>query len=482
MTEPTRSQRQREPVPVLRRRVPSGRGAMEQPNVTGAGDAPLTGRFWLALCATGVAAGLAGAAMMLVLTLAEHLTYGYHEASVSALVSRSGGIDFQTAVERASALRRVVALLVAGAVGGVGWYALRRWSRGSSEVDEAIWRGGSARLAVGRSLGTSVVSEVAVGMGASLGREAAPKLLGGVAGSVLSDRFGLSDGQRRLVVACGAGAGLAAVYNVPLGGALFTAELLVGVVSLPVMLPALACAAIASAVAWLYLPDRATYVHLPNTHFSVSLLVFAVLVGLVLGVVSVGWVRLVGWVGHHRVRGVAAIASTVVGFGLLGVIGIAYPQLFGNGKDLAQMVFVGQGTIGLLLVLGLLKPVVTAGCLGVGGSGGLFTPTVSMGAALGGGLGLAFSHLWPGTPASACAVVGAAALIGAAMQAPLAALALVLELTHTTFDLLVPMAAATVIATAVGWVLDGYSIYSARLPATGVPPARALPASQQPAP
>jgi len=448
---------------------------MEQPNVTGDGDAPLTPRFWAAICLTGVAAGLAGAAMMLVLTVAEHLTYGYHDASLSALLSRYGGIDFQTAVERSSALRRVVALVVAGVVGGIGWYGLRRWSRGNTEVDEAIWQGGEARLAVGRSLGTSVLSELVIGMGASIGREAAPKLLGGVSGSVVSDRLGLSNGQRRLLVACGAGAGLAAVYNVPLGGALFTAELLVGTVALPVMLPALACAAIASAVAWLYLPDRATYVHLPVFHFSLSLLVWGVLAGLGIGVLAAGWVRLVGWVGHHRFRGGAAVAATVVAFGALGLVGIAYPQLFGNGKDMAQMVFVSQGGIGLLLALFALKPLVTAGCLGAGASGGLFTPTLSTGAVLGGGLGLAWSHLWPGTPAGAFAVVGAAAMIGAAMQAPLAGLALVLEMTHTTFDLLVPMAIATVLATVVCRAIDGYSIYSARLPATGLPPASALP-------
>jgi chloride channel protein, CIC family len=152
-------------------------------------------------------------------------------------------------------------------------------------------------------------------------------------------------------------------------------------------------------------------------------------------------------------------------FGLLGLVGFAYPQLFGNGKDMAHDVFVGRGTLLVMLALFALKPVVTAACLKTGAAGGLFTPTLSTGAVLGGFLGLAWAHLWPGSPLGAFAMVGAAAMTGAAMQAPLAGLALVLELTHSGFDLVIPMMTATVIATAIARYLDGYSIYSARLPA-----------------
>ena len=121
-----------------------------------------------------------------------------------------------------------------------------------------MWNG-DGRLSFRRCLGTSVISEVVIGMGASIGREAAPKLLGGASGSVFAELGRLSVQQRRLLVACGGGAGLAAVYNVPLGGALFTAEILIGSISLPVMLPSIACSAIATPTAWIYLPDHATY-------------------------------------------------------------------------------------------------------------------------------------------------------------------------------------------------------------------------------
>ena len=110
-----------------------------------------------------------------------------------------------------------------------------------------------------------------------------------------------------------------------------------------------------------------------------------------------------------------------------------------------------------------LKPLVTALCLGSGASGGLFTPTLSTGAMLGGAAGLAWSLAWPGSPAGAYALVGAAAMLGAAMQAPLAGLVLTLELTHGGFALLIPLIAATVTATVIARYVDGYSIYSARL-------------------
>lgn len=446
------SERLRNPQPLLRRRLPSGRGATEQPNITSDGDKVLTPVFWVLVILTGVVTGLFGDLMMLILFHVQYLAFGY----------RSG--TFQHGVEQAPAARRVGSLLVAGAFGGVAWYLLRRLTPGEhSEIDEALWNR-DGRLSFRRSLGTSVISEVVIGMGASIGREAAPKLLGGATGSVLAGWARLSVPQRRLLVACGGGAGMAAVYNVPLGGALITAEVLYGSISLPVILPAVLCSWTATATAWSYLPNRSAYIGIPDFRYSTSLMIWALLAGPVIGLVSAAYIRLIGWVSHYRITGVKTLAAPVLAFGVLGVAGIWYPQLFGNGKGMAGDAFAGVGGIGLLLTLFALKPLATALCLGSGASGGLFTPSLSTGAVLGGALGMAWNLLWPGGPPGAFAVVGAAAMIGAAMQAPLAALALLLELTGTGFALMAPMAAATVTATAVAFYIDGYSIYSARLP------------------
>jgi H+/Cl- antiporter ClcA len=414
----------------------------------------------LGIVLTGVAAGLFGDAMMALLYSVQHLAFNYS----------SGPLE--QAVERASDPRRLLCLLVAGLFGGACWYLLRRFTKGEkSDVDDAIWTGDS-RLSFRRCLGTGVISEIVIGMGASIGREQAPKLLGAASGSVLSGWLSLTDGQRKLLVACGAGAGLAAVYNVPLGGALFTVEVTLGSTVLPAVLPALACASIATTTAWIYLPSHATYVGIPAYHLSATLMVWSFLAGPVVGMLASGYIRLIGWVSYHRADGAAMVPAMVAAFGALGLIGFAYPQLFGNGKDLAHDAFLGQGGLTLLVALVCLKPLVTALCLRSGAAGGLFTPTLATGALLGALLGSAWSHLWAGSPVGAFAMVGAAAMIGAAMQAPLAGLALVLELTHSGFALVVPMMAATVMATYVTRTVDGYSIYSARLPAGAGGPAR----------
>lgn len=444
------SERERVPAPLLRTRIPSGRGSMEQPNVTGDGDAPLTLRFWAMLILTAIATGLFGDLLMIVLFSIQHLAFNYHTGSL------------QDAAIRASAERRVVSLFISGGIAALAWYLLRRYTPGEhTEVDDAIWRGES--LSTRRSLGTAFISEVVIGFGASIGREAAPKLMGGVAGNVLGRAARLSEGQRRLLIACGAGSGLACVYNVPLGGALFTVEILLGVITVPTVLPAIACSGLATLTAWIYLPHHATYVHIPQYAFTAPLLLFSLIAGPLIGVLASVYIRLISWVSHHRASGKQLLWAPILACGALGLIGIKYPELFGNGKDMAHMVFDGTGGLALLAALFALKPLVTSAVLQSGISGGLFTPTMSTGALFGGFLGLVWSHAFPGSPMGAYAVLGAAAMIGASMQAPLAALALVLELTHSGFAIMVPMIAATVLATAVARAIDGYSIYSARL-------------------
>jgi H+/Cl- antiporter ClcA len=194
---------------------------------------------------------------------------------------------------------------------------------------------------------------------------------------------------------------------------------------------------------------------------------FAVLAGPVIGVISAGYVRMIGWVSHHQLKGRWLLIGPAAAFAVLGVVAIAYPQLLGNGQDVAQQAFVttAGAAILTLLAVGLLKPVMTALCLGSGATGGLFTPTLASGAALGAVLGAVWSLVVPGQPIGSYALIGATAMIGAAMQTPLAALALVIELTHTADTLIVPMVIATMLATLVTRYLDGYSIYSSRLPA-----------------
>jgi hypothetical protein len=118
------------PPPVLRNRIASGRGATEQPNVTGDGEATLTPLFWAIVVVTGVATGLFGAGLMALLFAVEHAAFGYQVG------------DFESGVEHSSAARRMLSLAIAGVFGGVSWYLLRRYTRGQkSGVHEAVWSG-----------------------------------------------------------------------------------------------------------------------------------------------------------------------------------------------------------------------------------------------------------------------------------------------------------------------------------------------------
>jgi len=445
------NERIRIPPPVLKKRIASGRGAMEQPNVTQE-EAALTPTFWLAVVLTGVATGLFGDFLMWILAQSERVAFNFHSGS------------YQRAVASTSGLHRVVTLFFAGVLGAVMWYFIRRYLKHeSAEIDDSLWNG-DGELGIRRSFFTSIASEIVIGMGASIGREAAPKLMGGASGSVFSHWLKLSPAQKRLLVACGGGAGLAAVYNVPLGGAIFTAEVLLGSFALPTVLPALACSLVATLVAWIYLPSTATYRDIPSYRFSESLMIWSLFAGVVIGLLAVVYVRLIGWCSNYRAKGASIFWMMPLGFLVVGVIGIWYPQLFGNGKDMAHEAFLGAGGIGLFFALFALKPLVTTLTLGSGASGGLFTPFLATGAMLGAFLGAAWVHLWPGTPVGAFALVGAAAMIGASMQAPLAGLVLVVELSHSGLPIMIPMMAATLIATFLVRHIDGYSIYSARLP------------------
>jgi chloride channel protein, CIC family len=445
--------RRRIPRPLIPERLPTGRGATEQPNAGSDEPALLTPTFWLLLLATGVATGLFAAFMMFVLHTTQHIAYNYRFGM------------FQAAVERTSWERRVIVLAIAGAVAGPAWYLLRRWTPGERpDVHGTLWTGG-ADLSIRRSFPSALLSEFVVGSGASLGREQAPQLLGAVSGTLLGKWGNMSPEQRRLLLACGSGSGLAAVYNVPLGGAVVIAELLYGRIALSVVLPALVSTVAATLVARIYIPSAPTYVGLTPFHFSTQTLVWALLAGPLIGLVAVSWTRLIGFTTAKTVRGRSLLVSPLAAFLGLAGVGYWYPQLFGNGKDLAYIAFIGKGSALLFLALFALKPIVTALCLGSGANGGLFTPTLSTGAALGAVMGDAWGHFWPGTATGAYALIGAGAMIGAALQAPVAGLILILELTQTAVGLTIPLIVATVLATATARYLDGYSIYSSRLPA-----------------
>ena len=428
--------------------------ASPQPNIPGRGIlAGYSTRFWCLVIAIGAGTGLAAAAFIALLKLVERLSWGRPPSR------------FLAGVSDASPLRHVLVLALAGVIAGAGTLFVRRLGgSGGGEISEALWLGG-ARLELIPSLIRGLLSIITVGMGASLGREAAPQLAGAALASELCDRNPrrITPPQRRLLIAAGAGAGMAAVYNVPLGGALFALEVLLGSLALPLVLPALLTSIVATAVAWIVIATSPTF-SVGTFHVAATQLAWAALAGPLAGLLAVAWVRIVVLANRRRpARRLTRMLAPICIFAALGALSIQYPQLLGNGSQLAQLALAGALSVGLFGVLLVLKPLATGSCVASGSPGGLFMPTLTVGVLFGGLLGHGWNELWPGASVGSYALIGGGAVLAAAMQGPIAATVLILELTGTSASLMVPLLLAVGEATVLARLLNTPSIYSARL-------------------
>jgi H+/Cl- antiporter ClcA len=434
----------------------------QQPNFTNqALPKHFSFRFWLAAGVAGVAAGVAAGLLMKLLRLVQHLAWAY----------QSG--DFLSAVEHSSARHRVLLLSLAGGLTAGGlWLARRFWPKPGWGLSSGIWLHAGA-LPLLASLYNGVLSVILVSLGAALGRESAPKEAGAAFAASLADLGRLTLPERQLLAACGAGAGMAAVYNVPFGGALFALEVLLGSLALPAVLPALVVSFIATWVSWLLLPQAPTFV-VPVAAVTTGMLVWSVLFGLLAGVVSVGYVRLIGRARRAKPTGPARLWLPLVVFAGLGLAAILFPELLGNGRNVVQQAIDSRLSVLLFAGLLLLRPLATAACLRTGAPGGLFTPTLTFGALLGGLAGRGWAIVWPaavpGSSLGAYAVVGAGAILASATQAPLSSILLMLELGTHVDKLLMPLLIATAVATHVSRRLEARSIYAVAGPAHEIPP------------
>jgi len=408
-------------------------------------------RFWLAALLTGVGAGLGAIVLTRLLEIVQHVAWS------------GSGVHILSAAKQAGPYRHIEVLIGAGCVVGIGQLVLSKLSSGNGiEITSAIWFS-AGRLPVVRTLGSAGLSAIVVGMGASLGREGAPKQVGAVVANLLADKTRLSDEQRRLLVACGAGAGMAAAYGVPLGGTLFALEVLRGMLALRLVLPALLTSLAACVIAWLVLPNVPTYA-VPVFTNSGPALGLAVIIGPLAGLVAVGYVRSVAWADRNRPSGWKRLGFPVIALGLVGLVSIRYPELLGNGRDVSQLLFAGAvSSPTILAILLILKPAATLICLGSGTPGGLFTPSLTFGALLGGLVGCAALHLGSGLQPALCAILGAGAMLAATTQGPVSSVVLMMELTGQDRGFVPALLLAIITATIVSRMVEPRSIYDARL-------------------
>lgn len=413
-------------------------------------------QFWIALGLIAIVSGLAGGLLM-------RLLYW-----VQSVAWNEQGRTFYAAVVGASAERKVVTLMLAATVVAGGMTALRLLKGGhAGELVVAIWYG-DGRMPMWRTLARAVLSVLTVGLGAAVGREGALKQTGAVVGWQAAHRFGFSKEERRILTACGAGAGMAAAYNIPLGGAVFALEILLGTFSWTVALPAFTCSIIATVTSWILLPMQMTYAT-PTYILTPNLVAWAACVGPVIGFIAIGYVRLIGWADLHRPKHeLARILGPLLVFATLAAAAIWWPELVGNGKDVVQLAFEGDqqdphmhlavGLVGLAIA----RALATALCLRSGTPGGLFTPTMTCGALLGAGGGKLWAELFPHNIPGSYAVIGSAAMLAAATGGPISAVVAIMELGRHISVLVAPILLASAGATIVLRLSRSPSIYTVR--------------------
>lgn len=415
-------------------------------------------RLAVAAILTGVAAGLGGMILALLLHAVQHLAYGYD------LARNASPETFLQGVTGATPHRRLVALAAAGAVAGFGWWAVQRFGRRLVSVRAAVGTDAVAGPAMpfSTTLAHAVLQILTVALGSPLGREVAPREVGALFAGRLAGWFGLTPEELRMIVACGAGGGLAAVYNVPIGGALFTLEVLLVTMAPRAIVLAIATSVIAALTAWIGLGDAHQYV-VPAYAISPSLVVWAMATGPVFGVAAYLFRRMVTQSTAHAATGWHRIPWSLAVFIAMGVLASRFPALPGNGRGPIQLAFDGQ--LGLMLAAELLalKLVGIAGALRAGASGGVLTPGLTIGALIALLLGGLWNLLLPGAPAGAYAIVGSAAFLASSMNMPLTALALGMEFTGIGHDFVVPIALAIAGSAAARHVCEAWAREPSRL-------------------
>ncbi|KVD70691.1 chloride channel protein [Burkholderia sp. ABCPW 14] len=416
--------------------APSTPSTPSAPSAPSTPAAPATARGSLVKLAavtllTGVGAGLGGMLLALLLHAIQHVAYGYDVAQVV------GDERFLQGVTAAPPLRRMLVLIGCGVVAGGGWWALYRFGAPLVSIRRAV-RADDPRMPAVSTTAHALLQIVTVALGSPLGREVAPREIGAMWAGWLAHRVGLPAGDARVMVACGAGAGLAAVYNVPLGGALFVLEVLLGTFAWRALVPAVATSAIAALVAWIGLGNAQQYRVAPLA-VDASLSVWSAVCGPLFGAAAYGFTRLTAQARARAPKDSRLPVLALVNFAIVGALAMQFPALLGNGKGPAALGFDGQLVIGFAATLLALKVAITWSSLRAGAEGGLLTPGLANGALLAIVLGGLWSVAWPGTPVGAFAIVGAGAFLAASMQMPLTATVLIVEFTRVGHDFLIPM-------------------------------------------
>jgi chloride channel protein, CIC family len=317
----------------------------------------------------------------------------------------------------------------------------------------------------------AIASAITIGSGGSVGREGPIIQIGSSVGSTLGYLLHLPPRLMRTFVACGAAGGIAAAFNAPIAGALFAVEIILGDFGFVQLAPIVTSSVMATVISRSLEGDFSAFVvpRLSLTH-PVELIAYVGL-GLLCGVAAVMFIHVLDWLEDffdHRLKIPEWIKPAVGGVGV-GLVGLFLPQVFGIGYEtIDTSLHSGLGPWLLVLLL-FGKLFATTVTLASGGSGGIFAPSLFMGAMVGGAVGEAAHWLMPTltAPSGAYALVGMSAMVGAATHAPITAIVIIFELTND-YKIILPLMISTIIGVLTASALTRESIYTHKLKRKGI--------------
>ncbi len=357
--------------------------------------------------------------------------------------------------------------LVAGAI---GWLAAQqRGGHGVPEVMEAVTlRRGVVSL--GATLTKASAGLVTILTGGSVGREGPIVQVAVALGSRTGRLLNLPERQVRILAASGCAAGLAAVYGAPIGAIIFVAEIVAGSFALEVLLPVMAASVFATTVA------RGVYGSQPLFRVPAFALVSVVdaaahaALGMIAGLVGALFLRAVAKGEKFFARlDLARPLAGALGGAIVGAVGTMLPQVYGNGFEATSQILEGRFVLPVLVAILAGKMATTAITVGSGAPGGVFTPTLLIGAALGGTLGRVLSATVPHAvgPAGGYALVGMAAMLAATTHAPVLSTVMIFEMSGN-YTIVLPLTLATSLAVLVSRRFEPRSIYTRELEKRGI--------------
>jgi CIC family chloride channel protein len=406
----------------------------------------------------GLAGGLGAVVFRYLISLFQTMGYG-------------GRNDLLELVVNLPWYHRVGVPVIGGLIVGplVYFFAREAKGHGVPEVMEAIaLKGGVIRKRV--VVVKTLASAICIGSGGSVGREGPIVQIGSAVGSTLGQFMKVSADRMRILVGCGAAAGIAATFNAPIAGSMFALEIVLGDFGLATFSPIVISSVVATAVSRYYLGDTPAFIVPVYELVSAWELPMYLSLGFFCALVGITFTKTL-----YKIEDLfdeikfPEYLKGIIGGLLLGAGSLAFPQILGVGYGAINIALMQKLAWWVLLILVPGKILATSITIGSGGSGGIFAPSLFLGAMAGGFFGAVVHYLFPGITASpgAYSIVGMGAVVAATTHGPLSAMLILFEMTGD-YKIILPLMLSCIIAAIVAGQLLRDSIYTLKLARRGV--------------